>query len=860
MRFKILGIVAAALALFSAFAVYKTSNGFETANLSAQNRVSESFVRSSVVVAKQVLQTFQTMTPEKLGILKTRKEFWPEGWQAFKDTSTDGSLYLRDTQYLTGANVGSFLNFVATKSPNLKRELEIHVWRDESQKARFVVFVQKQKQFLAVLIQNPLRSLSTVTNATTDAELTVINELQEMVFSEKAEYLGQKTTGNPVLAEIKTQGLEQNAALFKSGGKEIWGRYQKIPNTNLYVVRTSSLTAEKAAARSQGYLNLAIFGGLSLVALGLLALLFKNKFSQLDESADQDEEFSRPRHLPPPPPSSNAMTPFKNPVNFPAHPGSQEALLSDEKLSAYKRMVASLGHEIRRPLFSVMGKIQMAHGQTKDPAVNRDLERAVDELRDLRGNLDKLLSFSGEKNWEKIETQIETPLSRLLKDYESKFTLKKVEVVKSFNSNEAFPLEVEGLQRAFENILDNALESMERMQSKKLEISTRTEGNNVVVTFKDSGEGMPPEVQAKAVEPFFTTRSYAHHMGLGLWQAYSIVNAHGGELEFSSKSGTGTEVKMIFPLPPNAIRNSVNHPQLSNQSHSLHSQSQLQSPSQSQLIDISTISAEDQAALDASSPAGTLGLPDDNALNSDEPMQNSRIGSRPDTVTGFTKTGLTKTSERSITLDKNGKPLSVSKIARPKVNQTHKPASFEELLPIVNPVNQDVSIPHNLPLPPLPPSRMKDDDVHNEMMEDISVEKLHSLPPVPRDQSTISERTNVITSERTEVIPSEHTNAMRPDLERTTISTSHNSSGANSPLDIDIDALLELSDSSDAGQIQPDAKASGSIPTPPENRPIMNDDKTPVALINPPQFKAPTRFKDIDAYAVTIRRPGESNV
>jgi signal transduction histidine kinase len=65
---------------------------------------------------------------------------------------------------------------------------------------------------------------------------------------------------------------------------------------------------------------------------------------------------------------------------------------------------------------------------------------------------------------------------------------------------------------------------------------------------KDNGEGMPPEVAARAFEPFFTTKETGRGAGLGLAMVYGIANRSGGTASITSADGMGTTVTVLFPL------------------------------------------------------------------------------------------------------------------------------------------------------------------------------------------------------------------------------------------------------------------------------------------------------------------------
>ena len=79
------------------------------------------------------------------------------------------------------------------------------------------------------------------------------------------------------------------------------------------------------------------------------------------------------------------------------------------------------------------------------------------------------------------------------------------------------------------------------------EVGSLAAGRYVAVVVQDTGVGMPPEVAARAVEPFFTTKAVGKGTGLGLSQVFGMVQQSGGELAITSQPGEGTTITMYFP-------------------------------------------------------------------------------------------------------------------------------------------------------------------------------------------------------------------------------------------------------------------------------------------------------------------------
>ncbi len=69
-----------------------------------------------------------------------------------------------------------------------------------------------------------------------------------------------------------------------------------------------------------------------------------------------------------------------------------------------------------------------------------------------------------------------------------------------------------------------------------------------MVAVSDDGHGISPETLKHIMDPFFTTKRSSGGTGLGLSISYSIVKAHGGELEFTSEKGKGTTAILSLPV------------------------------------------------------------------------------------------------------------------------------------------------------------------------------------------------------------------------------------------------------------------------------------------------------------------------
>jgi CheY-like chemotaxis protein/anti-sigma regulatory factor (Ser/Thr protein kinase) len=101
------------------------------------------------------------------------------------------------------------------------------------------------------------------------------------------------------------------------------------------------------------------------------------------------------------------------------------------------------------------------------------------------------------------------------------------------------------LSHALMNLCVNAIDAMPKSGS--LRIQTAALDGGVILRVQDTGEGMTPEVLAKAMEPFFTTKPQGKGTGLGLAMVYGTMKAHEGTFDLHSQPGVGTVAVLRFP-------------------------------------------------------------------------------------------------------------------------------------------------------------------------------------------------------------------------------------------------------------------------------------------------------------------------
>ena len=87
-------------------------------------------------------------------------------------------------------------------------------------------------------------------------------------------------------------------------------------------------------------------------------------------------------------------------------------------------------------------------------------------------------------------------------------------------------------------------------------ISTRQYKNNIRIHIKDTGVGIPPEIQARIFDPFFTTKGVGMGTGQGLSLAHNIIYNHFGSISVDSEPGYGTTFTIELPVDSSELEQS----------------------------------------------------------------------------------------------------------------------------------------------------------------------------------------------------------------------------------------------------------------------------------------------------------------
>jgi GAF domain-containing protein/CheY-like chemotaxis protein len=231
---------------------------------------------------------------------------------------------------------------------------------------------------------------------------------------------------------------------------------------------------------------------------------------------------------------------------------AQAQLVRSETLRAMGELAAGVAHHLNNLLAVVLGRIQLVIPKTEAPEARRDL--ALAERAALDG-ADVVRRMRGFSRGYPAPSLIAVDLSRLAAEavemtrsrWSGEATARgiRIETTLEAGAVPAVAGEPAALREVLVNLILNAIDALPA--GGRIALRTWASGEHVHCAVSDDGIGMSPEVQRRAVEPFFTTKG-VRRTGLGLSVGYGILRRHGGDLTIESTEGQGTEVTLRVPL------------------------------------------------------------------------------------------------------------------------------------------------------------------------------------------------------------------------------------------------------------------------------------------------------------------------
>ncbi|MFH1761153.1 MAG: ATP-binding protein [bacterium] len=220
----------------------------------------------------------------------------------------------------------------------------------------------------------------------------------------------------------------------------------------------------------------------------------------------------------------------------------QKELLRADRLSLLGKLAAGLAHELRNPLSSLMGSVEILRKDLEPGYKRIEFVRILDkELKRLNKKLNEFLFFAKSRPLELIPNNINDIINAMLTMLETRITSNNITVKKDLDGR--IPLVRMDSEQIKQVLLNLVLNSIEAMPSGgALRLSTHYSENHLSLTIEDNGPGIPPQDKEKIFDPFFTTKSDG--TGLGLSIVKQIIERHNGSIKVFIKQGLRFEIRI----------------------------------------------------------------------------------------------------------------------------------------------------------------------------------------------------------------------------------------------------------------------------------------------------------------------------
>jgi len=224
---------------------------------------------------------------------------------------------------------------------------------------------------------------------------------------------------------------------------------------------------------------------------------------------------------------------------------TQEHLKRVEKMAAMDEMISGIAHEIKNPLASLSGSIQLLKEETQSGSYEDKLMqiilRETERLKQITYDI-MLFAKPSKTNASQVDmTQaIEDVVALFLNTLEWKT---RIQVFTRLEKNIFVTIDPVHLKQILWNLVKNAAEAIEG--TGKIIIGLKSQRNKqIYLTIRDSGVGIDPKTAKHIFDPFFTTK--AEGTGLGLPIIHRIIDTYEGMIDFESIPGRGTVFTLVF--------------------------------------------------------------------------------------------------------------------------------------------------------------------------------------------------------------------------------------------------------------------------------------------------------------------------
>jgi signal transduction histidine kinase len=225
----------------------------------------------------------------------------------------------------------------------------------------------------------------------------------------------------------------------------------------------------------------------------------------------------------------------------------QREIIQSEKLAVVGQLAAATAHEIRNPLTSIKGFLQLLEHRVKGYQHATELGEytriMVEEVDRMEKIIRDFLLMTKPSDVMREMVDLNSIIDRMLVLVQNQAILRNIQLVTELSPLTEVKMHKEAIQQVILNLMQNSLEAMNIGGT--LTIRTHEDEEFVAVQVIDTGIGMTEEEIANLGSPFYSTKTEG--TGLGLTVSSKIVREHRGKLDVESEKGVGTTITVRLP-------------------------------------------------------------------------------------------------------------------------------------------------------------------------------------------------------------------------------------------------------------------------------------------------------------------------
>ena len=249
---------------------------------------------------------------------------------------------------------------------------------------------------------------------------------------------------------------------------------------------------------------------------------------------------------------------------------NQETLMESERLASLGQLIGGIAHNLKTPIMSISGAAEGLSDLVKeydssidDPQVNsqdhhdiaNDMSKWIEKIKNYTEYMsDIITAVKGQavtlSETDNVTFDLEELVKRvnILMKHELKNAITYLNVKMLTNEHTKIRGDVNSLVQVINNMISNSIQAYDGKPEQTIDLILKQEENNLIISIKDYGSGLPEKVKQKLFKEMITTKG-KNGTGLGLYMSYSTIKAHfNGNITFESEENTGTTFNITLPL------------------------------------------------------------------------------------------------------------------------------------------------------------------------------------------------------------------------------------------------------------------------------------------------------------------------